>query len=500
MKKIISFIAIVIVIAMVTGTAAYAKAATPTVNVNNKEVKYAVKPYMKGNDVMIPVRQTVEALGAKVEYNEKAKLVLIKMDNLQIELPIGKKEFYVQEADNKATRKTIKINTAIKREKSRAFVPAVKFFEGLGIDVKWDSKKLVLNITKEKKDSIDLTKGIPYTVISKEDIKGISKVAKWYDTNYTKKGVHFIKHDGVIYALVAAGKKPTGGYSVEINKASYITEKTAYINASVISPSSDMMVTQVISYPHMLIKITNINKLNKVEGKVTDKKAESYPVEIAYEVITYDYLESNNTLKNWYNSNNIKPGISYIRDGEFMYVLIAAGEKPTGGYSISLDELLLSSKDTVSIKATIVPPAEDSFVIMMLTYPSKLIRIKSDSVKKVKGDITDPMNTADTLISLDAAKIKHMELLDSDLVKIKDLTGNKRNDIIKAFNEATINQDFYIMMITGNILKISTTDGYTLSFSSYGSDKNVVVTIEKEENSRTFHITAPVIAKLLLDK
>lgn len=95
MKKIISFIAMVIVIAMVTGTAAYAKAATPTVNVNNKTIKYAAKPYIKGNDVMLPVRQTVEALGAKVEYDNKAKLVLIRMDNLLIELPIGKKEFYV---------------------------------------------------------------------------------------------------------------------------------------------------------------------------------------------------------------------------------------------------------------------------------------------------------------------------------------------------------------------------------------------------------------------
>lgn len=405
-----------------------------------------------------------------------------------------------QEADDLNTRKTVKLNTEIKREKSRAFVPGIKFFEGLGINVKWDSKNMVLTITKVKKDSIDLNRDIPYTVISKDDIKSISKVSKWYDANYTKKGIHFIKHDGVIYALVAAGKKPTGGYSVGINKASYVAEKTAYIDAYVISPSADMIVTQAITYPHMLIKFTSINKLEKVEGKISDKKPESYPVEIAYEEITYDYLDSNDNLKKWYNTNNTIPGISYIRDGEYMYALVAAGEKPTGGYAINLDELLLSSKDTVSVKATIIPPAEDTFVITMLTYPSKLIRIKSDSVKYVIGDITDPMNTSDTLISLDAAKIKSMELLDLEHVKIRDITGNKRNDVIKAFNEATINQDFYIMMITGNILKINTTDGYTLTFTSYGSDKNVVVTIEKEEDSRTFHITAPVIAKLLLSK
>lgn len=504
MKKIFSFVIMVIIITIMTGAVtAYAHGSTPKINVNKKTMKYDVKPYMKGNEVMLPVKQTAEALGAKVEYDKKSNVVWISMSMMRIELPIGKSEFYIhRDADFTGIPQTIKTSSMIKRVHGRTFVDGKKFFESLGITVTWDSKKKTLTITKNESADIDLTKDIPYTVVTKEDVKGIRNVSNWYDANYMKPGISFMKHDGVMYVLIGAGKKPTGGYAMGINKISYITDKKAYVYAYVKKPSPDMMVTQAESYPNMLIKIVGNNTLNSMDGKVDEIIDNNVPAKVAYEEITFDYFKYNDTLINWYYENNQKLGINYIRVGKYMYVLIGAGQKPTGGYSISIDDAYLSKSDTVSIKARVCPPGDNVSVSMVITYPSKLIRIKSDTINNVIGDIIDTTNTTgiEKWITLDTTKVASLELLDLDLIKIRDITGTQRYDIIKSFNEATIDQNSYIFMITGNVLKVTTIDGYVLTFTSYGSETNVIVNINKDHETRTFHLVAPVIAKILLNK
>lgn len=525
MKKFLSFILLLVIALMFTGTSVYAKSVTPKIKVDNKEIKTESKPYMKGNEIIIPVKKTFEALGAKVEYDKKSNIVLIKLNDTRIELPIGKKEFYVYKESDKAKRQTFKLTTAIKRDKNVTFIEGKKLFECLGFKFSWDSKNKIFNITKP--NSIDLTKDIPYTVISRDNIKDIKNVAKWYDDHYKKSGIHFKKHADVMYVLVSAGKKPTGGYSVGIEKISYKTEKKAYVNAYVKKPSADMMVIQVESYPHILIKITGNKQLDKVEGKIEEKKEDTkptpptppkpptpptpptpftpptpptqptQPAKVTYQEISFDYIKYNEAMVKWYNENNQKKGINFTRLGNYVYILIGAGEKPTGGYSISIDEVILSSSDTVSIKARVIPPASNASVIMVISYPSKFIRIESTTIKNVVGEITDTTKLYDKWITLEDSKVSLVELLDQDLIKIRDITGSERSSIIKAFNDATVDDSFYIMMITGKILKITTTDGYVLTFTSYGSENNVVVTIEKDKESKTFHLKAPVIAKLL---
>lgn len=506
MKKILSFALMVIMITIFTGTTVYAKNTVPKIFVNNKELKLDAKPYTKGKEIMVPVRKTVEALGAKVEYDNKSKIVRINMDDARIELPVGKKEFYVYKEPDRSKRQTFKLTVEIKRDsKGVTFVAGSKFFECLGIKFTWDSKKKVINITKPEK--IDLTKDIPYTVITRDNIKDLKDVAKWYDDNYKKSGIRFKKHADVVYVLISAGKKPTGGYSVGIDKISYKTEKKAYVNAYVQKPAADMMVIQVETYPHMLIKITGNKQLNKVEGKIEEKKVDNTPapspspVKVKYEEITFDHIKYNETLVKWFDDNYKKEGINHIKVGNYIYILIGAGEKLTGGYNINIDDVYMSSVDTLTIKAKVVPPASGSSVIMAITYPFKFIRVESGTIKNVVGEVFDSSKVVyDKWIVLEDAKIGRMELLDQDLILIRDITGTELKDIVKAFNEASVDDSFYIMMITGRVLKVTTTDGYVLTFTSYGSDSNVVVTIEKGQEIRSYHIVAPLIAKLLLGK
>jgi len=87
-----------------------------------------------------------------------------------------------------------------------------------------------------------------------------------------------------------------------------------------------------------------------------------------------------------------------------------------------------------------------------------------------------------------------MELYSIDQEKIRSCSEAEIKTVIESFNQATIDPGFYIQMIAGRVLKISFKDGDEVVFTSYGSKTNVIAKI----NSKSYHLVAPEIAKLLL--
>jgi hypothetical protein len=493
MKKIYTLVTLVIMMTLLTNITAFACIKTPTikVTVNKNTVKYDATPYLSKGEVMIPLEETAEAIGADVEYSKKDKTAWIHLDMTHVELPVGKSEFYIhRDADFSGIPQTVKINTPIKYSKGSIMVPGKTVFESIGMTVSWDSKKKVLSITGET----DSNKDIKYTEIVKDDISKMKSLSSWYNRNYTKAGVHSMRYKGTMYVIASAGKKPTGGYSVGISKLYYESSTKAFVAAYMKAPSPDMMVTQVETYPHILIKIEGQKKLSRISGEVQEVIDTPLPSVVNYEEITFDNIINNNKLSNWYTENNQKQGISYIRDGEYIYALIAAGERPTGGYTLSIDNIFYSSADTVIISAKVAPPGDNVRVIMMITYPNMLIRIKSETIKTIIGDVND---TKITWVTLDINTVKTIELYDLNQVKLRDITGTEKDEIMQSFNNSTIDTNPYIKMIAGKILKVTTTDGYLMTFSSYGSDKNVIASLEKDGVAKAYHLLAPGIAKYI---
>lgn len=378
MKKAVLLV-LVLVIALLTNTTAFAGGPPSKIQVvvNDKTVKYDVAPYLKKSEIMVPVRRTSEALGAKIDWDKKNKTAWFHLDMMHVEIPVGKSEFYIhRDADFTGIPQTVKLNTPIISTKGRVFVPGVAFYEGIGMKVSWDSSKRVLNIT---------------------------------------------------------------------------------------------------------------DKLQ--------------PTEVPYKEITTDHIKDNKALLKWYEENNQKSGISYIKDGKYTYAIVGAGEKPTGGYSISIDEVFYSSEDSIVINATVTPPGKDMNVIMVLTYPSILIRIDSAAVEKVVGEVRDAEKPdQNQFIAMVIDMISTMELFDLNDEKIRDLTAAERDSIIKSLADVVIDDNSYILMITGNILKVTLQDGTIIRFSNYGSDTNVIAAFEAAEEQGTYHLVAPVIAKILLEK
>lgn len=72
------------------------------------------------------------------------------------------------------------------------------------------------------------------------------------------RGYHYwLQDDGSYIILISSGEKTTGGYGIEITS---IEDNEGKTNISVVetSPSADVMVIQVISYPHIVIQVSGI--------------------------------------------------------------------------------------------------------------------------------------------------------------------------------------------------------------------------------------------------
>lgn len=107
--------------------------------------------------------------------------------------------------------------------------------------------------------------------------------------------------------------------------------------------------------------------------------------DIDFEVVGSDVL-TDSKLEEWYNGNHKEEGISSIDFKEYKYILVGAGEMPTGGYSVEITSVV-GKEDTIIVDAKINAPKDDEMVTEALTYPNALIRVSKDSRKAALGDL-----------------------------------------------------------------------------------------------------------------
>ena len=66
--------------------------------------------------------------------------------------------------------------------------------------------------------------------------------------------------------------------------------------------------------------------------------------------------------------------ITFSDEGEeYLYIIVGYGEKPTGGYSISVDEFYLA-ENVIYIDTNLIGPSEEEFVSNAVTYPYVVIK------------------------------------------------------------------------------------------------------------------------------
>ena len=117
------------------------------------------------------------------------------------------------------------------------------------------------------------------------------------------------------------------------------------------------------------------------------------PVEapVGYEKLSPEAVKDLPGLADWLEENGRAKGIYYKTIQGETYVLISAGQKPTGGYSIEVESATQVAPGTVYITARVIHPAPDAMVTQALTYPQVLLKLQAKDIKEVQGDILDEM-------------------------------------------------------------------------------------------------------------
>ena len=129
--------------------------------VDNEEVFLDVVPFVENGRALIPLRDVFEKLGAKVDWNKSLQEVVIKDNNNEIEMILGKDKVMVN-----GIIKDIDVPT--KMINSRTFAPLRFIVENLGHTVRWDGNTGSIYITKNTAVSAD--KNVISTVGTKENL------------------------------------------------------------------------------------------------------------------------------------------------------------------------------------------------------------------------------------------------------------------------------------------------------------------------------------------
>ncbi len=97
---------------------------------------------------------------------------------------------------------------------------------------------------------------------------------------------------------------------------------------------------------------------------------------IDFEVV--DPYEADSEIGDWYEELKEIKGVHRLDKGDYTYILVSEGEKPSGGYDLEINSAT-ASNDTIKVEAVFTSPQPDAMTITIITYPSELIRIKQDT-------------------------------------------------------------------------------------------------------------------------
>ncbi|OEF98155.1 protease complex subunit PrcB family protein [Desulfuribacillus alkaliarsenatis] len=108
-------------------------------------------------------------------------------------------------------------------------------------------------------------------------------------------------------------------------------------------------------------------------------------VEVEYQVITEQELPAE--LMDWYLENYQNEGLHMIVLEDTQYIIVSAGERPTGGYQI-INLSLKKLDEKIYVTGEVQPPAEGDMVIQALTYPNVLLTRAADDSQFVYSGLT----------------------------------------------------------------------------------------------------------------
>lgn len=234
---------------------------------------------------------------------------------------------------------------------------------------------------------------------------------------------------------------------------------------------------------------------------------------ISFEIVDHKTVEKSTALAKWYENNRQTKGMYHLADGEWMYVLVSAGEKPTGGYGVKIDSITEVAPGSAYVSATQSSPGADSFVTQALTYPNAIVRFPKEGIKQVQGDLVDAQLGVDPAIREDIGESLHemgkpISLDSIQEMKLYSLMGEERKtftrdeikELVEHLNTSPTYNGAYIAMLAGNNIQITVENGKSMQLTSFGSKDHVILSGDVGGEYRTYCIVSPEVGRILLDQ
>lgn len=260
MKKRFIGTAVIMTLTLAVPTGSYAQD-NNAVTVNGEQI--LSNCIMENDRLLVPANGVFEKLGAEVKWDREKAEVLIEDNYSMVELFIDKKEALVyKKYDFTGIPLKATLDVAPRVIDNTVYVPLRFVAESINASVKWDSDKNEAVVSTKKGNT-----PVPYDVVSQNVISNSTALSKWYDENKANKGIYFTKENDCTYVMITGGKVNTGGYTININGIVQDTAEGLNVYASIVTPSKDATVIQVISYPCIIIKFQN-NGIKYVNGVI----------------------------------------------------------------------------------------------------------------------------------------------------------------------------------------------------------------------------------------
>jgi hypothetical protein len=229
---------------------------------------------------------------------------------------------------------------------------------------------------------------------------------------------------------------------------------------------------------------------------------------LAYERVAPQDIQDSQDLFSWYQANRKTRGVHFKNHDGAVYILAAAGEKPTGGYGIDIERVYLEGPGKVVVEANITSPDPGMMVIQVITYPSVLIRVdgleihearcvfieKGDVITGQIGESLEEMGKA-----IPADKMMEMVMYSITGEEVKTFSQKEALGMIDSLNTSPTYNGFYLMMLAGNNIKIAFKGGAEISLTSYGNKEHVLVNGEVDGVNYSYCVVSPDVGALLLD-
>ncbi len=179
--NVITKIAVLVVILVFSfGMTAFGAQAV-SVYVDNEKIEFDVAPIVEDGRTLVPLRGVFEKLGARVDWNKNISEVVIKDENNEIEMILGKDKVIV----NGEVRD---IDVSTKMINSRTFAPLRFISENMGHTVRWDKDTSSVYITRENTSNAERSQFLK--VGSKENLLALLEYnGKLYNYIWAVRGI-----------------------------------------------------------------------------------------------------------------------------------------------------------------------------------------------------------------------------------------------------------------------------------------------------------------------